>query len=455
MQTFADYKGMEERTNQYRTFFTGVLGVDFSVPVGRGQTMLVQGTDPKQDKTQLWPDLLAARKGPGAPKGPLANICVCRTMEEAERLRATLERQGSWERSVIIVADAPGDGAGTVAMNGAMALAEKVQDQSGEAMVLMDLEPMSRVWTALATAAGEERRAKGIMVSVDEWTELEGTVLKESIAERRKFWFALISRAANALGAGSVTILAWLWEQEGGLISRQQKLYKMRIQAVKDLPRINDATREKMIYRIEKEASEAGCPVEEDRPEPDLSVPGVPNWEIEELKSITDGHVLLRPPSSEGAWSWHVDAYRSLARIGTDALHPALISVEAHKLRLKMLQGRDRANILGDTRGAFGTLDKKDSLELKFMELILEQPAGAPLTIEQEIMRLALVSNPNCKPLRAPGGCNAENLDDLANQLLKCVAGGAVRRELETTFVVTEETQLLLSAEMDSLAASA
>lgn len=74
---------------------------------------------------------------------------------------------------------------------------------------------------------------------------------------------------------------------------------------------------------------------------PNPLIPGVPNWEIEELKSITDGHIILRPPVDE-VWEWRVDPYRSLPRLGTDALHPALIAADAPKVRLKMMQGRDR-----------------------------------------------------------------------------------------------------------------
>merc|ERR1712216_1033945 len=104
-----------------------------------------------------------------------------------------------------------------------------------------------------------------------------------------------------------------------------------------DIPRIDDAVREKMLSKLEKEAAEEGGALPgrggEELEEPSMELPGVPNWEIEELKSITDGHILLRTPTSieeEGSWAWNLDPYISLPRLGTDALHPALCSVGAH-----------------------------------------------------------------------------------------------------------------------------
>ena len=49
------------RSSQYRALVTGVQGIDFDVPIGRGQTMLFQGSDVEEDRRQLWPDLLSSR----------------------------------------------------------------------------------------------------------------------------------------------------------------------------------------------------------------------------------------------------------------------------------------------------------------------------------------------------------------------------------------------------------
>jgi len=60
--------------------------------------------------------------------------------------------------------------------------------------------------------------------------------------------------------------------------------------------------------------------------EPEDALPGLPNWEIEELKSITDGHILLKPPTDSSEWSWNLDPYKSVARIGMDALNVTPVS---------------------------------------------------------------------------------------------------------------------------------
>jgi len=226
-----------------------------------------------------------------------------------------------------------------------MAFCEQICAEGGEAAVIMDLEPMHRVWNMLASAAGEERDADALGLADPEetWTEMDGTILTESISERRKFWFALISRAvnSNSEAGGSVSILAWLWEKQGGFGHRRFKAIEKKIEEIMKISRISDTTKEKMVAKVRDDARKEGLSILEDgsiqeMPEPSMDTPGVPNWEIEELKSITDGHILFVKPD-EGEWRWKMDPYRSLPRLGMDALHPALCSVDAHKIRLKMM----------------------------------------------------------------------------------------------------------------------
>lgn len=468
-KTFMVYKGMQERSTQYRPLYTGVLGVDFSVPVGRGQTMLFQGTDVQKDIHHLWPDLMGANAGPRSSGGPAVCICVCATLEAAETMRAELEKKGIWERCVLIVPDSEDHGAGMVAMNAAVAFAEEISDSSGEALVLMQFEPMSHIWRRLANAAGAEREAKGVEIDPGEetWVELEGTMLKESISERRKFWFALVSRAANSLDSGSVSLMGWLWEQEGGRDLRLQRSYDLKMQKISQIPRIADAVRAKMYDKIEKDAAADGITVSRESilpsielsgdeferielsqgpvsVEPKADAPGVPNWEIEELKSITDGHILLMRPEQDDAWRWIVDPYKSLPRLGLDAMHPALLSMGASTLRLKMLQGRDRANLLHDTLGAPNMLESKSRLELRYVELILEQPAGDVMTVEQEVARLAIACSETCPALEGLG-CTPDAMSKLAAELLASEAGkNAVKSIVESGEVPeTERAQLV------------
>jgi len=461
--TFADFAGFMDRSSNYRPLFTGVQSVDFSVPVGRGQTMLFQGTDKAKDKRYLWADLMESRalRKDADSAGPDMCVCACSSLEEAKEMRTELEARGCYDRCVLVVPQSSGPGAAMVAMNGALAFAEQMAEQGGEATVIMELEPLHRVWNIVAKKAGEERRERGILVDPkdDAWVEFEGTVLQESIAERRKVWFALISRAANmkeSSAGGSVSILGWLWEKEGGDAFRRQQAYEKKLETIMAIPRIDDATRERLISKVEKEAAEEGVVLPErggeKLSEPDEELPGVPNWEIEELKSITDGHILLRTPScaekEEDSWAWNLDPYISLPRLGTDAMHPALITVGAHKLRLKMLQGRDRATMLHDTLGAPQTLDE-ERLELRFAELLLEQRSGKTLSVDEEVARLMVVMNENCKELREEGGCTTETLDRLASKLLESDAGKKVSAEISKDGKVTAEARKLLMEEMD------
>eukprot|EP00931_Biecheleriopsis_adriatica_P088910 TRINITY_DN63134_c0_g1_i1.p1 TRINITY_DN63134_c0_g1~~TRINITY_DN63134_c0_g1_i1.p1 ORF type:complete len:694 (-),score=163.03 TRINITY_DN63134_c0_g1_i1:31-2112(-) len=457
---FEKYKEMMERTNRHSALFTGVQGIDFSAPIGRGQTMLFQGSECEMDRRELWPDLMASQPSFGSKPGPAVNVAVCRTVTEAEELQRKLEARGCWDTCTIFVPISELPGAGMLALNAAMAFAEYFCEADGEAMVLCEFLSMHNVWNVLADVAGKEREARGILLDPkeEEWVQMQGTVVRESIAERRKFWFDFVSRAVNDVNLGSVTLLPWLWEQEGGYSSRLRKAYDQKLKDIAKISRIGDDIRAKMVEKVKEEAQKAGIDLESEddteycKARSDGKALGVPNWEIEELKSITDGHILLRPPTDAQRWTWRIDAYKSLPRLGTEALHPALISVDSPKLRLKMMQGRDRADILKDTLGASGTLDENPAVQLEFVEVILEQPAGQPFSVDQEVARMVIVADPSCKRLKNPesAGGLSKVLDDLTEELLSSEAGKLASADIQETGEVSAENFELLAKEVAS-----
>merc|ERR1719436_1967075 len=104
----------------------------------------------------------------------------------------------------------------------------------------------------------------------------------------------MISRAVNTKKDGSVSILAWVWEKQGGYDYRKQTSFENKLRQAMEVPRIDKAIRQRMIAKIEAEAAAEGVYLAgrgEKLSEPAMEAPGVPNWEIEELKSITDGHI--------------------------------------------------------------------------------------------------------------------------------------------------------------------
>jgi hypothetical protein len=326
-------------------------------------------------------------------------------------------------------------------------------NKDGEATVVFDLEAMHRVWNYVAKAAGlmrdevhREEAGEYYEEEQENYVELNGTMVTESIAERRKFWFALISRAINDKNrGGSVSLLAWGWEKVGGLDKRMLQTYQTKLESVANIPRITEEMREKMVDKIKEQALAEGFDLDrvKDLDEPDEQLAGLPNWEIEELKSITDGHVLLKPPTSPDKWTWNMDPYRSLPRLGTDALHPALIAMGAHKLRLKMLQGRDRATMIGDFVGSEGTLGNEETqVDLRFVELILEQPAGSPMSVKEQVVRLAATANPNCKQLKAAP--ELRTLDELVGKILESEFAGRLIEQ----GTVTDEAMGVLEEEI-------
>jgi len=217
----------------------------------------------------------------------------------------------------------------------------------------------------------------------------------------------------------------------------------MKLKAVDEIPRLDDTLREKMRNKIKEQAAAEGVSFKEEgfvAPSTEESGDGVPNWEIEELKSITDGHILLRKPADGQPWSWKVDPYKSLPRLGTDAMHPALLAMGAHKLRLKMFQGRDRANLLHDTLGAEFTLDAEDQIEIYSIELLLDQLAGTPLRVEDEVARLALVTSKSCDKVMK----TCKEIGPLASQLLQSERGQKAADAIREAGSVTDEARELL-----------
>uniref|UniRef100_A0A7S2PXG7 Uncharacterized protein n=1 Tax=Zooxanthella nutricula TaxID=1333877 RepID=A0A7S2PXG7_9DINO len=444
--TFQESKGMKERDSDYTPCHTGILGVDFAVPVGRGQTMLFQGTDRKRDLEHLWPDLMSARSGPLAAKSGTASICVCETLETAAVLRARLLDSGTWESSIIVIPDVPGDGGVTLAIKGAVTLAEALHDQNYDVKVLFGLEPMHKLWNSLAEVCGAERRRQGLEEVEDKLEEVDGTLMQSSIAERRKYWFRLTNRAINSLGSGSITFLAWAFEQEGGRPVRQQKAFQQQVEKIKKIARISDSVRERMLAKVHADARAAGVPLDQTVVAPGNDVPGMPNWEIEELKSITDGHILLRKPEGE-QYRWIVNLYESIPRLGTDALHPALLSVGAHRLRLRMLQAKDRAKHLHDTLGPAGTLDAP-ALELTFADLLGEQRSSEPMHVSEQVARMVIINEADCRPLREPGCCTSDTLAALAVRLLESEVGQRISEDIAERGQVMPATQVLLGEEI-------
>ena len=451
-------KPKQVRSNQYRALFTGVQGIDFDVPIGRGQTMLFQGTDPEKDRKYLWPDLLASKPVMGSQKDLFVNVVVCRTLDEAEEMQRELKARGCWENCTIFVSISDDPASRMIAINAATAFAEYFGEEGGEGVVLCDFEAMHDVWNVLAELAGQERAARGLLMDPKEeqWVQMQGTVIRESIGERRKFWFRLTNRAINEDGKGSMTLLGWLWEQDGSLQYRLRKAYEMKLEQIEEISRISDEIRAKLVAKVKADAAADGISFDGEADEtalkPNPNIPGVPNWEIEEVKSISDGHIILRPPDETvtSVWEWRVDPYRSLPRLGTDALHPALISADSPKLRLKMMQANDRAKLLHDTIGASETLDDKPGVELQFIELLLHQPASQPFSIEEEVARIVVASDADCTRLRSVEGevTRRETLSALAQELLQTDAGKQAASEIQSLGFVTPSTLEMLNEEV-------
>jgi F-type H+-transporting ATPase subunit alpha len=124
-----------ERKAVDQSLWTGVMGIDAAIPIGRGQRELIIG-DRDTGKTSLVVDIVAAQK-----KGDVACVYVVigQPMSRVLTLKQDLEKAGSLDNTVIVAADASSTpGMQYLAPYAGASVAEWFQQQGQDAVVIYD-----------------------------------------------------------------------------------------------------------------------------------------------------------------------------------------------------------------------------------------------------------------------------------------------------------------------------
>lgn len=404
----------------------GVMGLDAFVPIGRGQSMLLR-LPSGLSRNDL--DGFLAHIARAQGDNDVLVVTAAPNKERAEHLKSLLAGSGVEKRFVVVAPRQETVQAGqtVLAMHSACAIAEAHRDSGGDALVLLDIEPLSNVWSVLADVLTDqgltERKNKEqndelATLSDDMGVELWKYVARKNAlsGSRRSLMGCFLQRASrcrndgSANSGGSLTLLAFARLKDDTKLTRAELESKLR--NVLQMP-LDKKIREKAVEKIE--AQLAALPAE------DSAVFGVPDDFIEEAKAVTDGHVTFAPSAAgqtDGVPKWTVDLRESVAR-GITAL--SLQSRPMHMLRslgLKMpLMNHDGGDELGETL-------ENSKIDLAPLMSLLQQPVGDVLSVEDEAAMLMMAMS------AAKSNVAARTLADEAVELL---SRARVRIDLEAT----------------------
>merc|ERR1712129_394730 len=173
--------------------------------------------------------------------------------------------------------------------------AEAYRDNGGDSLVLLDLEPLYRVWDLLDGFSHQEGLTEiannDLNQEINKLTDDLGVELWKYVARknavsarRRTFLGCFLQRASRVSadrGGGSMTLLAF------GRLKDEFKLTRLDLEAKLESMRkmhLNEDMRARAIAKLEAQIAE--LPEEADGD-------GVADDFLEEAKAVTDGHVVF------------------------------------------------------------------------------------------------------------------------------------------------------------------
>lgn len=382
VQWFQDIVGLVRRQRIDAPLHAGVMGLDGFVPIGRGQSMLLRlppGISSEQME-EFFAHIVSAQ---GA--NDVRCITAAPSQADGERLQGLLRDAGVDER-LIVVAGRSGKGSigeTILAMNAACALAEARRDSGGDSLLLLDVEPLARVWSVLQEVSTEQGLAEEAnrsenqelnKLSKDVGSELWKYVARKNAntSRRRTFLGCFLQRAGRMAadkGGGSLTLLAFARLRDEAKQSRAEMELKLNNLRTMNL---DEALRKKALAKLEQQIAEL--------PE-DYDLLGVPEDFIEEAKAVTDGHVVLSDyaPLSGGEPLWSVDLQESVARgITSESVQcRALHVLRSLNLKVYLMQREE-----GDE-----VIEREDD-DLKFnsapLLALMRQPVGDVFSVADE-----------------------------------------------------------------------
>ncbi|PRW45016.1 ATP synthase subunit alpha [Chlorella sorokiniana] len=412
---------MDSREQINEALMTGVRALDILTPLGRGQALQVVGPQ-GSGKTQLCIDAVIGQRGSGVR---CVYAAVGSSQDQLERTVEQLRQHGCMDYTTVVAAT--GDrplGEQYAAMLTACSIAERVRDEGGHALVVLnDASVMVRMWemitwamaglgsasaaateedlqelqsagSAAASAAAGEAGSGGAAAAAaegsgaatdgassgdseeeaEELVEYEGMLVSAAAAQRRRFFSSLIQRAAKMhrrLRGGSMSMLL---VTPGVPASGEARRAREKIAAYKHL---SEAQKAKLLAAIDAKERAGGAGRQPGPQELRTEV-------VEELMSITDGQVVLRAQRDAATGGVAVDPQLSVSRIGSRAYHPAM-EVLAPQVRLDLAQAVDAARY---STSMDDPAVEKAMMRAAVVAAALPQPPHTAVPLEQQVVQL-------------------------------------------------------------------
>ena len=418
---------------------TGAKAVDMLLPLGEGQSVLLSGA-------------------PGSGLGAAAAVAVAQQANSGAHVvvaacgayEGALREPAEWRRlareagmsdegnaNLTVVAPAPGCGAGEryACALAACSVAEGSGSEGARTMVVIDdAGALSGFWKAVARAAppklnvqrqevqdGDEEGAKAVEEMNAEMVEVAGMLVSKEAAERRGIFSSLLQRAAcfaGRGGGGTLSMLA-LACQEGGQAARasgrEAALVQKQIDQVMAYETITDEQKERMVAALRAKLAVAEGVDEADAADEEAVF--VSQEVAEEIKSISDGHVVLaqQPDGADTAFS--VNLRQSLVRIGRVA--PPWAKELASKMRLELVQTMDEVEYASGTTDDAGVEVRRARLDAATTML---QQASSPASTDAQAVLLYALTRGLCDG-RTDGGFGV--LDAAAAAAIAAAPGAA------------------------------
>ncbi|CAE8623900.1 unnamed protein product [Polarella glacialis] len=388
---FNEIVGIVRRQRIDAPLHAGVMGLDAFVPIGRGQSMLLRlppGITSKQLR-QYMAHIITAQGD-----SDVRCMVAAASPEEAQLMRELVGEAEAGKRVTIVAnrVDEARPGEAVLAMNAACALAEDCRDDGGNALLLLDLEPMYKVWSILAEVSAAEnlteRANKDQNEEIDKLSEDLGVELWKYVAKknavtarRRTFLGCFLQRAgrmADARGGGSLTLLGFARPRDSSTLGRLELEAKLKnLQSMN----LDEAVRAKAVEKIQSQIAAL----------PEDGVSGVPDDFVEEAKAVTDGHVVFSDASvgPDGQLRWCVDLKESVARgiTANSVQNRCLDLLRSLRLKAYLMMAENEGQVMED-RGAPG--EKGTKLDCSPLMALMHQPVGDVLSVKDEAALLLL-----------------------------------------------------------------
>lgn len=372
---FREMTGINSRTRIDTNLHTGVIALDAFVPVGRGQSMLLQlppGVQPPQLRAYMTHVVQAQSSS------DIHSFMAAASHAEAAGVFNSLgEADGAKKLTVVAAGSDACIGELVLAQNAAMSLAEAHRDDGGNALVLLDLEPLYKVWTILDELAASEELSNTAQTMIPDNQDQSLRIWKYVASKnagsgrRRSFLGCFLQRAARIAernGGGSLTLLACGVGRDVSQLSIEQLDVKMNnLQAMN----LDETTRQRAMAKLEASMAE----------ERQQSVTGVTEDFLEEAKATTDGHVVFEEGglSQDGKPRWSVDLKQSVSRGVSCASVQDPYFDQIGSLRLKaFLINLDSESELMEDRETDGA-----KFDCSPIVALLRQPVGDVFSVEE------------------------------------------------------------------------